>query len=124
MIAIADRIVAQLDALGRPALKARLAARTRLLEFSSGVAFDQSRVRREAEEILALLRPLSGDSLINYKGSMQSAYRGLLALAYFYMPDSIPAIARRAQKDLNRTFRRYNGDECLNGHSDLRAIAC
>lgn len=100
-VAAAEQVVAQLDARGPGALAAQVAVHDQLEQFGM-LTFDQVRVRHEAERVLALLQPVQGSALQPYGPQLLDAYQSLMSLAFFNTPDSMPALARRAQQDLRR----------------------
>jgi hypothetical protein len=98
-VAAAESVVAQVDAAGAPAT--RLAAHERLLAFARST-YDTTRMRQEAERIIAAGQAGPFAAIQYHYEPLINAYDALMAIAFVAHPDSMPALAARAQHDLQR----------------------
>ena len=100
--ALADTVVARIDAMGPRALQARIQAHATFLDFWTA-ARNYDRAQEEAERIVILERDLAGAALTQEGSHLLVAYRTLMAQAFWEQTDSMTTIAHRAQQD----FRRF-----------------
>ena len=103
-LAAAEVLMAQVDARGTAAQALQLMLHHRLGNYFNGNG-DTVRFRRELERVLALGEQVP-DKKFSY-GYAWTAYVNLMRLAALEHPDSMPAVAQRAQRDL----RRYSDND-------------
>ena len=106
-IAAADSIVAQLDNEGSVSMSVRVQAHSALL-FAAEAVFDVSLMRREADQLIALVNGASVTQKIAPQGVLASAYRALGHIAYVEHPDSVMRVMAQAHQQLSR-FRPVPG---------------
>ena len=100
-VAAAEAVVAYIDALGPSAQAMRLMAHDSLLAFASAM-YDVDRMRTEAARIIALGKAVPTEAIKYDYDPIVQAYKALLTIAFVAHPDSVSAVAVRAQQDLRR----------------------
>jgi hypothetical protein len=98
-IAAVDSIMAQIDKLGQAGLSERVLAHNTLLNFYGRKHYNGRLVRREAEQVIALVRSMTA-SFMNSFAYSEFAYNDLMLWAWLNHPDSMPMVAQQYQQDL------------------------
>jgi hypothetical protein len=100
-VAAVDSIVAQMDKLGQTGLPERISAHAALMHFYGVTHYNSRLVRREAEQVIALIQNITAPGMKDVEG-LESSYGSLMLWAWLNYPDSMPMVAQRYQQDLSR----------------------